>query len=136
MVPGSSAVTSHSDVSQQLPQSIDLASLPPLTLADDSPTVAQIKMGRLGQVVKGGGTGGSRRENPKRVVEVEAVEAGPVQVIIPAQPIVVWYLAAVLLNKLADRHLALILSKYYSSTHLENYFIDVGFKTLELAHRY
>jgi hypothetical protein len=46
----------------------------------------------------------------------------------------VWYLVAVLLNKLADRHLALILSKYYSSTHLENCFIVIGFKTLELVH--
>jgi hypothetical protein len=42
---------------------------------------------------------------------------------------------SLLLNKRADRRLALILSKYYSSTHLENCLIDVGFKTLELVHR-
>lgn len=55
---------------------IDWTSLPKLTLPDDTPSSAQVKMGPLGQITKGGGASGAGKKKGKGVVGAGATGDG------------------------------------------------------------
>lgn len=76
VVPGATPPTAASPPQTVEHPVIDWASLPKLTLPDDIPSGAQIKMGPLGQITKGAGAGGAGKKKTKGGVGASAIGGG------------------------------------------------------------
>lgn len=76
VVPGASASTTALPPQTTQRPVIDWTSMPKLTLPDDTPSSAQVKMGPLGQITKGGGASGASKKKGKGAVGASAVGDG------------------------------------------------------------
>jgi len=72
VVPGATASTTTLPAQTTQRPVIDWRSLPKLTLPDDTPSSAQVKMGPLGQITKGGATSGAGKKKGKGMVGASA----------------------------------------------------------------